>query len=100
MLTAIMVLSGTFLKIAATLDHPEYVKRVVPSICKLFTSNDRSIRRSLLENIDVFGDKFDATTIEEKVHVADPVIPSDVPSKLLQMRPAAPRPQYTTKVFA
>ena len=58
---------GTFLKIAATLDDQEYVKRVVPSICKLFTANDRSIRRSLLENIDVFGDKFDSSTIEDKV---------------------------------
>ena len=40
---------------------------MVPSICKLFTANDRSIRRSLLENIDVFGDKFDSATIEDKV---------------------------------
>ena len=46
---------------------------MVPSICKLFTANDRSIRRSLLENIDVFGDKFDATTIEEKVCDVDAV---------------------------
>ena len=59
--------AGTFLKIAATMDDQEYAKRVLPSICKLLNANDRSIRRSLLENIDSYGDKFDAATIEEKV---------------------------------
>ncbi len=63
---------------------------MVPSICKLFTSNDRSIRRSLLENIDVFGDKFDTNTIEEKVHIADAVKPPNVHHSTTATRPTAP----------
>ena len=49
---------------------------LVPSLCRLLTSNDRAIRRSLLENMDSFGTKFDAATVEEKVrsqiHVPGP----------------------------
>jgi hypothetical protein len=52
------------------MDDQEYAKRVLPSICKLLGANDRSIRRSLLENIDTYGDKFDAATIEEKVCIS------------------------------
>ena len=59
--------AGTFLKIAATLEESEHIARVVPSLCKLLASNDRAIRRSLLENMDSFGTKFDAATVEDKV---------------------------------
>lgn len=37
------------------MDEPEFTARVVPCVSKLFTSTDRSIRRSLLENIDAYG---------------------------------------------
>lgn len=37
------------------MDEAEFTSRVVPCVSKLFTSTDRSIRRSLLENIDAYG---------------------------------------------
>ncbi len=37
------------------MDEAEFTARVVPCVSKLFTSTDRSIRRSLLENIDAYG---------------------------------------------
>ncbi len=37
------------------MEEAEFTARVVPCVSKLFTSTDRSIRRSLLENIDVYG---------------------------------------------
>ncbi len=37
------------------MDESEFTARVVPCVSKLFTSTDRSIRRSLLENIDAYG---------------------------------------------
>ena len=37
------------------MDEAEFTQRVVPCVSKLFTSTDRSIRRSLLENIDAYG---------------------------------------------
>lgn len=37
------------------MEEDEFTKRVVPCVAKLFASTDRSIRRSLLENIEVYG---------------------------------------------
>ena len=37
------------------MEEEEFTKRVVPCVAKLFTSTDRSIRRSLLENIEAYG---------------------------------------------
>ena len=42
-------------QIGAKLDEAEFTKRVVPCISKLFASNDRTIRRSLLESTDTYG---------------------------------------------
>ena len=42
-------------QIGTKLDEAEFTKRVVPCISKLFASNDRTIRRSLLESIDSYG---------------------------------------------
>ncbi len=42
-------------QIGNSMDEAEFTKRVVPCVSKLFTSTDRSIRRSLLENIDAYG---------------------------------------------
>lgn len=44
-----------FLQIGSSMDEAEFTQRVVPCVSKLFTSTDRSIRRSLLENIDAYG---------------------------------------------
>ena len=38
-----------------TMEADDFTKDVVPAISKLFASTDRSIRRSLLENIDTYG---------------------------------------------
>ncbi len=42
-------------QIGNSMDEAEFTARVVPCVSKLFTSTDRSIRRSLLENIDAYG---------------------------------------------
>lgn len=43
------------MQIGNSMDEAEFTARVVPYVSKLFTSTDRSIRRSLLENIDAYG---------------------------------------------
>jgi hypothetical protein len=50
---------AAMLQIGKTLDADEFANRVVPALSKLFTSTDRSIRRSLLENIDTYGPHLD-----------------------------------------
>lgn len=47
------------LQIGKSLEPEEFAARVVPALSKLFTSSDRSIRRSLLENIDFYGPHLD-----------------------------------------
>lgn len=37
------------------LEGDEFVRRVVPSLSRLFASSDRNLRRNLLEAIDSFG---------------------------------------------
>ena len=39
-----------------------FVVQVVPALSKLFASNDRTIRRSLLESIDTYGQHFSQVT--------------------------------------
>jgi hypothetical protein len=43
---------------------------VVPAIAQLFSSNDRAIRRSLLEGIDSFARHFSTELVEEKIFPA------------------------------
>ena len=50
---------AAMLQIGKTLDSESFGKRVVPALSRLFTSTDRSIRRSLLENIDSYGPHLD-----------------------------------------
>lgn len=38
-----------------SLEGDEFVKRVVPTLSRLFTSSDRNLRRNLLESIDTYG---------------------------------------------
>lgn len=38
-----------------SLEGDEFVRRVVPSLSRLFTSSDRNLRRNLLESIDTYG---------------------------------------------
>lgn len=37
------------------LEGDEFIRRVVPTLSRLFASNDRNLRRNLLEAIDTFG---------------------------------------------
>ena len=47
-------------QIGTTLDADDFAARVVPALSKLFASNDRTIRRSLLESIDAYGQHLSA----------------------------------------
>ena len=49
---------GALLQIGKTLDADAFAAQVVPALSKLFTSSDRTIRRSLLESIDTYGTHF------------------------------------------
>lgn len=44
-----------------------YPFQVLPTIVKLFASNDRAIRVSLLQHIDQFGESLTAQTVDEQV---------------------------------
>lgn len=61
---------GIYLKIAATLEDVGYEERVVPRVARLFASNDRSLRRCLLESIDLFAKHFTEDLVESKVFPA------------------------------
>ena len=45
-------------------------ERAIPTIARLFGSNDRAIRRSLLEAVDMFAAHFSEETVEEKIFPA------------------------------
>ena len=49
---------GALLQVGKTLDAGSFTAQVVPVLSKLFASNDRTIRRSLLESIDTYGKHF------------------------------------------
>ena len=49
---------GALLQVGKTLDAESFAVQVVPVQSKLFASNDRTIRRSLLESIDTYGKHF------------------------------------------
>lgn len=61
-----------FLKMGAWLSAEEFSVKVLPTIVKLFGSNDRAIRVSLLQHIDQFGESLSSQIVDEQVypHVA------------------------------
>ncbi|EPS74262.1 hypothetical protein M569_00492, partial [Genlisea aurea] len=61
-----------FLKMASWLSADEYSAKVLPTIVKLFASNDRAIRIGLLQQIDQYGESLSAQIVDEQVypHVA------------------------------
>ncbi|CAL8461727.1 g1258 [Coccomyxa elongata] len=63
---------GALLQIGKSLDEDNFATQVVPALSKLFASNDRTIRRSLLESIDSYGSHFTQAVVEAQVypHVA------------------------------
>ncbi|KAK4282976.1 hypothetical protein QN277_014284 [Acacia crassicarpa] len=60
------------LKMGSWLSVEEFSVKVLPTIVKLFASNDRAIRVALLQHIDQFGESLSAQAVDEQVypHVA------------------------------
>nr|GMD19077.1 probable inactive serine/threonine-protein kinase scy1 isoform X1 [Ipomoea batatas] len=61
-----------FLKMGSWLSTEEFSLKVLPTIVKLFASNDRAIRVSLLQHVDQFGESLSSQIVDEQVypHVA------------------------------
>ncbi|KAL8115196.1 hypothetical protein AgCh_021869 [Apium graveolens] len=60
------------LKMGAWLSAEDYNTKVLRTLVKLFASNDRAIRVSLLQHIDQFGDSLSTQIVDEQIypHVA------------------------------
>ncbi|XP_050373284.1 uncharacterized protein LOC126790945 isoform X2 [Argentina anserina] len=60
------------LKMGSWLSTEEFSFKVLPTIVKLFASNDRAIRVGLLQHVDQFGESLSAQIVDEQVypHVA------------------------------
>ncbi|KAK7356777.1 hypothetical protein VNO80_16053 [Phaseolus coccineus] len=60
------------LKMGSGLSAEEFRVKVLPTIVKLFISNDRAIRVGLLQHIDQYGESLSAQVVDEQVypHVA------------------------------
>ncbi|THU47529.1 hypothetical protein C4D60_Mb09t16490 [Musa balbisiana] len=61
------------LKMGSWLSTEEFNIKVLPTIVKLFASNDRAIRVSLLQHIDQFGESLSSQIVDDQVfpHVAN-----------------------------
>ncbi|XP_078446566.1 kinase family with ARM repeat domain-containing protein isoform X2 [Wolffia australiana] len=60
------------LKMGSWLPSDEFNGKVLPTVVKLFASNDRAIRVGLLQHLDQFGESLSAQIVDEQVfsHVA------------------------------
>ncbi|RZC62940.1 hypothetical protein C5167_024707 [Papaver somniferum] len=60
------------LKMASWLSPEEFTAKILPTVVKLFASNDRAIRVGLLQHIDQFGESLSSQVVDEQVypHVA------------------------------
>ncbi|XP_061357386.1 uncharacterized protein LOC133301724 isoform X2 [Gastrolobium bilobum] len=56
------------LKIGSWLSAEEFSVKVLPTIIKLFASNDRAIRVALLQHIDQYGESLSAHAVDEQVY--------------------------------
>ena len=59
---------STLMSLAKTLSADEKEAIVVPVVVKLFSSPDRGIRRTLLENIQSFGPELSDALVEEQIY--------------------------------
>ncbi|XP_042443465.1 probable inactive serine/threonine-protein kinase scy1 [Zingiber officinale] len=61
------------LKMGSWLSAEEFNMKVLPTIVKLFSSNDRAIRVALLQHVDQFGESLSSHIVDEQVfpHVAN-----------------------------
>ncbi|VDM44087.1 unnamed protein product [Toxocara canis] len=55
-------------KLGRMLDEDEYQRRIVPCLCKLFSSPDRVTRVKLLEKIDEFAAHLTPQVVNEKIY--------------------------------
>ncbi|URE29864.1 Protein tyrosine kinase [Musa troglodytarum] len=64
---------NALLKMGSWLSTEEFNIKVLPTIVKLFASNDRAIRVALLQHIDQFGESLSSQIVDEQVfpHVAN-----------------------------
>lgn len=53
------------------LDENEYQQRIVPCLCKLFSSPDRVTRVKLLERIDEFAPHLTPQIVNERIYMLD-----------------------------
>lgn len=60
------------MKVGSWLPAEEFSIKVLPTIVKLFSSNDRAIRVALLQHVDQYGESLSAQVVDEQVypHVA------------------------------
>ncbi|KAE8728537.1 ATP-dependent RNA helicase DBP7-like isoform X1 [Hibiscus syriacus] len=60
------------LKMGSWLSAEEFSLKVLPTVVKLFASNDRAVRVALLQHIDQYGESLSAQVVDEQVypHVA------------------------------
>ncbi|XWS74485.1 hypothetical protein CRYUN_Cryun01aG0002100 [Craigia yunnanensis] len=56
------------LKMGSWLSAEEFTLKVLPTIVKLFASNDRAIRVALLQHIDQYGESLSAQVVDEQVY--------------------------------
>lgn len=61
---------GCVMKIAEEMNEDQFQTSIVPAITRFFGSNDRTIRRVLLENIEKFGNRLSSSLIDEKIYPA------------------------------
>ncbi|KAK8612096.1 hypothetical protein V6N13_092215 [Hibiscus sabdariffa] len=58
---------NALLKIGSWLSAEEFNLKVLPTIVKLFSSNDRAIRVALLQHIDQYGESLSAQVVDEQL---------------------------------
>ncbi|GLJ36990.1 hypothetical protein SUGI_0749180 [Cryptomeria japonica] len=63
---------NSLLKMGSWLSEDEFRSKVLPTLVKLFASNDRAVRVGLLQHIDQYGASLSAQIVDEQVypHVA------------------------------
>lgn len=59
---------GAMLKIGAGLSPEEFASQILPVMVRLFSSNDRAVRISLLQNMDAIGPHLTPELIEAQVY--------------------------------
>ncbi|WIA22885.1 hypothetical protein OEZ86_009825 [Tetradesmus obliquus] len=59
---------SSLMLIGRMLSGDEFIRRVVPSLSRLFASSDRNLRRNLLESIDTYGQHLTTDVIEGQIY--------------------------------